>query len=139
MEKATKFDDKESLTVPANQILAILTDSDEANRVVRALNENGFSSDEVGLLTGTADAEKLDAAAGKQGFLSKLFTAGMEMGDRDTDYIKQYRRALLNGRTVLGVVAKDDETRSKARKVLKAGGARFITYFGRFVTEVLDA
>jgi hypothetical protein len=139
MEKASKFDDKESLTVPANQILAILTDSDEANRVVRALSENGFSSDDVGLLTGTADAEKLDAAAGKQGFLSKLFTAGMEMGDRDTDYIKQYRRALLNGRTVIGVVAKDDETRSKARKVLKAGGARFITYFGQFVTEVLDA
>jgi hypothetical protein len=139
MEKASKFDDKESFTVPANQILAILTDSEEANRVVRALNENGFPSDDVGLLTGTADAQKLDAAAGKQGFLSKLFTAGVEMGDRDTDYIKQYRRALLNGRTVIGVVAKDDGTRSKARKVLKAGGARFITYFGQFVTEVLDA
>jgi hypothetical protein len=139
MEKANKFDDKESLTVPVNQLLAILTDSDEANRVVRALNEKGFSSEDVGLLTGTADAEKLAAAAGKQGLLSKLFTAGVEMGDRDTDYIKQYRRALLNGRTVIGVVAKDDETRSKARKVLKAGGARFITYFGQFVTEVLDA
>jgi hypothetical protein len=139
MEKASKFDDKESLPVPANQILAILTDSDEANRVVRALHENGFSSDNIGLLTGTADAEKLAGAAGKQGFLSKLFTAGVEMGDRDTDYLKQYRRALLNGRTVIGVVAKDDETRGKVRKVLKAGGARFITYFGQFVTEVLDA
>ena len=139
MEKARKFDDKESLTVPANQILAIITESGDANDVVQALNENGFSSDEIGVLTGTGDAEKLDAAAGKQGFLSKLFTAGVEMGDRDTDYLKQYRRALLNGRTVIGVVARDDETRTKARKVLKTGGARFITYFGQFVTEVLDA
>jgi hypothetical protein len=139
MEKASKFDDKKSLTVPANQILAIITESGDANDLVRALNENGFSSDEIGVLTGTGDAEKLDAAAGKQGFLSKLFTAGVEMGDRDTDYLKQYRRALLNGRTVIGVVAKDDETRTKARKVLKAAGARFLTYFGQFVTEVLDA
>jgi hypothetical protein len=139
MKKASKFDDKESLTVPANQILAIITESGDADDLVRALNENGFSSDEIGILTGTEDAERLDAAAGKQGFLSKLFTAGVEMGDRDTDYLKQYRRALLNGRTVVGVVARDDEARTKARKVLKAGGARFLTYFGQFVTEVLDA
>jgi hypothetical protein len=139
MKKASKFDDKESLTVTANQILAIITESGDADDLVRALNENGFSSDEIGILTGTEDAERLDAAAGKQGFLSKLFTAGVEMGDRDTDYLKQYRRALLNGRTVIGVVARDDEARTKARKVLKAGGARFLTYFGQFVTEVLDA
>ena len=68
---------------------------------------------------GIEDAEKLDAAAGKQGFFSKLFTPGVEMGDRDTDYLKQYRGALLNGRTVIGVVAKDDEARNKVRKIQK--------------------
>src|ERR1700750_586280 len=121
MEKARKFDDKESLTVPANQILAIITESGDANDVVQALNENGFLSDDIGVLTGTGDAEKLDAASGKQGFLSKLFTAGVEMGDRDTDYLKQYRRALLNGRTVIGVVARDDETSTKGRKGMETG------------------
>jgi hypothetical protein len=74
MEKARKLDDKKSLT-------------DEANGVVRALNENGFSSDDIGLLTGTADAEKLDAAAGKQGFLSNCLRPGLRWGDRDTVYI----------------------------------------------------
>jgi hypothetical protein len=101
MEKAKKFDDTESLTVPANQVLAIIMDSDEATDVVQTLNQNGFSSDEIGVLAGTVDAGKLDAAAGKQGFLSRLFAAGVEIGDRDTDYLKQYRRALLNGRTVV--------------------------------------
>jgi hypothetical protein len=139
MEKASKFDDQESLTVPANQVLAIIMDLSEAKEIVQILSRNGFPADEIGLLTGIEDAEKLDAAAGKQGFFSKLFTAGVEMGDRDTDYLKQYRRALLNGRTVIGVVAKDDEARNKARKILKQRGARFITFFGRFVTEVLEA
>jgi hypothetical protein len=45
-------------------------ESGDANEVVQTLNENGFSSDEIGVLTGTGDAGKLDAAAGKQGVLS---------------------------------------------------------------------
>jgi hypothetical protein len=139
MEEASKFDEQESLTVPANQVLAIITDLPEAKELVQILNRNGFSADEIGVLTGIEDAEKLDAAGGKQGFFAKLFTAGVEMGDRDTDYLKQYRRALLNGRSVIGVVAKDDEARDIARKLLKQRGARFITFFGRFVTEVLEA
>jgi hypothetical protein len=139
MHKARKFDEVESLAIPANQVLAIFMDSDEAKQVVQALNQSGFSSGEIGVLAGSEDAGILDAAAGKQGFLSKLFTAGIDLGDRDTDYIKQYRRALLNGRTVIGVLAKDNEARDKARKILKGRGARFITFFGRFVTEVLEA
>jgi hypothetical protein len=139
MEKANKFDDQESLSVPANQVLAIIEDLPEAKEIVQILGRNGFSADEVGVLTGIEDAEKLDAAAGKQGFFSKLLTTGVEMGDRDTDYLKQYRRALLNGRTVIGVVAKDDEARNNARKILKQRGARFIIFFGQFVTEVLEA
>ena len=139
MKSASRFDNQESLTVPDNQILAIVMDADAAREMVEAFHQNGFSSDEVGVLTGSEGAEKFDAATGKNGFWAKLATSGVEMGDRDTDYIKQYRRALLNGRSVIGVVAKSDETRKKARKIFKDGGARFVTYFGTFVTEVLEA
>ncbi len=139
MKKASGFDDQESLTVPANQVLAIATDADQAREIVETLNQNGFSSEEIGVLTGSEDAEKFDAATGKKGFFAKLLTSGVEMGDRDTDYIKQYRRALLNGRSVIGVVAKSEETRNKVRKIFKDGGARFVTYFGTLVTEVLEA
>jgi hypothetical protein len=45
----------------------------------------------------------------------------------------------LAGRTVVGVVAKNDETKDQVRQILKQGGASFITYFGRFVTEVMEA
>lgn len=138
MKKATKFDDQESLKLPGNQVLAILMDSDEAGRVIATLSRDGFSSNEIGALSGIEDAEKLDAASGNEGFFAKLVTSGIDMGDRDIDYLKLYRRALLNGRTVVGVAAKDDETRNKARKILKEGGARFITFFGQFVTEVLE-
>lgn len=139
MEAANEFDDKESLAIPANHIFAIVPDSDEATGIVETLNQNGFSADEIGILTGTEDAEKLDAATGKKGFFAKMLTSGVDMGDRDTDYFERYRKALLDGRTVVGVVAKSDEMRDNARQILKAHGGRFITFFGQFVTEVLEA
>jgi hypothetical protein len=30
-----------------------------------------------------------------------MLTSGVDMGDRDTEYFKQYRRALLDGQTVI--------------------------------------
>jgi hypothetical protein len=134
MKKASEFDDQESLAIPVNHVLAIIMDSEDARDVVETLNHSGFSPDDIGVLKGMEDAAKLDAASGQNG----LLTSGVDMGDRDTDYIKQYRRALLNGRPVIAVVAKDDDDRNKARQILKTRGARFITFFGRFVTEVLE-
>jgi hypothetical protein len=90
MKTANEFDEQESLPVPDNHILAIVRDSDEARAIVETLNANGFSPDEIGILTGTADAEKLDAATGKKGFFAKMVTSGIDMGDRDSDYFKQY-------------------------------------------------
>jgi hypothetical protein len=97
MEQASEFDDQESLIIPADHILAIIMDSDEATGIVETLKRNGFSPNDIGVLSGMEDAAKLDAACGKKGFFAKLATAGVDLGDRDTDYIKQYRRAVLNG------------------------------------------
>jgi hypothetical protein len=139
MKSANKYDDQESLPVADNHILAIIQNPEDAKVIVETLNASGFSPDEVGLLRGEADAEKLDAATGKKGFFAKMLTSGVDMGDRDTEYFKQYRKALLDGRTVIGVEAKNDERRDEARQILKTHGAHFITYFGWFVTEVLEA
>lgn len=68
-----------------------------------------------------------------------MLTSEVDMGDRDTEYFKQYRRALLDGQTVIGVGAMNDATRNQVRQILKTHGARFITFFGWFVTEVLKA
>ena len=139
MKSANKFDDQESLPVPDNHILAIIKNPEEAKVIVETLNGSGFSPDDIGLLRGKPDAEKLDAATGKKGVFAKMLTSGIDMGDRDTDYFKEYRRALLDGYTMIGVEVKSDETRDEVRRILKTHGARFITFFGRFVTEVLEA
>jgi hypothetical protein len=137
MEKASEFDNRKSLTLPVDHLLAIVRDADEAISIVENLNHAGFAPDDVGVLADKEDAAKFDAACGKKGLVAKLATAGVDLGDRDTDYLKRYRRAVLNGRTVIAVAAKDDDARDKAKQILETHGARFITFFGRFVTQVL--
>ena len=139
MKIAKGFDNQESLPLPADQMLAIVDDADSAARAAELLNQNGFTPDDIGILVGPEDARKLDAATGAKGIFAKILTTGLDMGDRDTDYIKKYRRALINGRTVIGVAVKNEDMRTKARQTLKAAHARFITFFGQFVTELLDA
>jgi hypothetical protein len=119
-----------------NQMLAIVMDSEEVTGIVENLNDNGFPPKDIGVLTGMEDAAKLAAACGKKGFFAKLATAGLDMGDRDTAYIQRYRKAVLNVRAVIAVAAKGDGARKRARQILKVRGARFITFFGRFVTQV---
>ncbi len=69
MKEASEFDDRDSLTLPANQVLAIANDLEEARGIVEILSQNGFSSEDIGVLTGTEDAKKLEAAIGKKGFI----------------------------------------------------------------------
>ncbi len=92
MKTATEFDDQESLPVPDSHILAIVANSDEAKAIIETLNANGFSPDEIGILTGATDAERLDAATGKKGLFAKIVTSGIDMGDRDTDYRESSER-----------------------------------------------
>ena len=61
------------------------------------------------------------------------------MGDRDTDYVKEYRQALLDGKSVLAVVAKGEHMRDHVRHTLKSQGAHFVVLFGRFAVEVLES
>ena len=48
----------------------------------------------------------------KKGFFAKMLTSGVDKGDSDTEYFKQYRRALLDA-AVIGVDAKNDATQDR--------------------------
>jgi hypothetical protein len=138
MEKAREFEDEESIAIPANHVLSILQDPNKSKEVVENLHRTGFSRDEIGVFMGAEGVAKLDSASGEKGFLAKLTTSGIDMGDRDSDYIKQYRNAVLKGKAVIAVATKNQEAKDRAKQILKAGGGSFITFFGRFSTELLD-
>ena len=53
---------------------------------------------------------------------AKLPIFGVDMGDRDSDYVKEYRQVLLDGKSVLAVVAKGEHMRDHVRHTLKSQG-----------------
>jgi hypothetical protein len=57
----------DALAVPINHILGVVNSDIEAAVVVDTLNKNGFSGDEIGVLTGAEESTKLDAATGNKG------------------------------------------------------------------------
>src|SRR5258707_1579858 len=139
MDQAKDFDDKDAVTDPTNRIFAVFDEHKRAQKPVSLLSEEDFRLAEIGLLSGLADAKKLDAASGQTGLFAKLSASGVEMRDRDTHYVKQYRQALHDGKTVLAVVAKGEQMRDHVRHILKSQGAHFVVLFGRFAVEVLES
>jgi hypothetical protein len=87
MDEARDFEDEESLGHPRNQVYAIIDDAENARRAAKELNSIGIEPANIGLLIGKEDATKLDAATGEHGFLAKAARIGLELGDRDTDYL----------------------------------------------------
>jgi hypothetical protein len=138
MDEATDFQDQKSLAHPRDQVYAVIRVEESARRAAKELNQIGIEPAEIGLLLGKEDATKLDAATGEHGFLAKVARIGLEMGDRDDDYLAYYRRALLEGYAVVTVVTHDHTSREKVRTLLKTCGAHAMTYFGQFTTEILE-
>jgi hypothetical protein len=138
MNEATDFEGKESLGHPRNQVYATFHDAETARRAANELNQIGIEPAGIGLLVGNEDAAKLDAATGEHGFLAKVKRMSLQMGDTDNDYLAHYRRALLEGHAVIAVVTHDDVSRTKVRALLKSCGARAMTYFGQFSTEIWE-
>jgi hypothetical protein len=138
MDEATDFQNEESLSHPRNQVYAVIDVEERARRAAKELNQIGIEPADIGLLLGREDAAKLDAATGEHGFLAKVARIGLAMGDRDTDYLAHYRRALLEGYAVITVVTHDHTSREKVRTLLKTCGAHAMTYFGQFATEIWE-
>jgi hypothetical protein len=83
MKGATDYEDQGDLKNPVNQVVAILPQEADAQRVVAELNQAGFASEDIGILSGRKHAHKLDAASGRQGWLTKLAQIGPGFGDLD--------------------------------------------------------
>ena len=105
--------------------------------MVADLHAAGFVSEDIGVLSGQEDAHKLDAAAGRQGWLAKLAQIGPGFGDLDAGNMKDYAQALRHNETVIAVVATLGSKRREIADLLKQHGAKLINSYGMFSIEGL--
>ena len=137
MKGATDYKDQGDHKNPVNQVVAIVPREADPQKVVDELHEAGFESDAIGILSGQEDAYKLDAASGRQGWLTKLAQIGPGFGDLDAGNLTKYADALQHGQTVIAVVATLGSKRREIADLLKRHGATFINSYGMFSIEGL--
>ena len=121
----------------ANRLLAVLDTAGAATAAGDALAAEGFAGEAVLVLRGDADADRIDSLGRVGGPWARVrrllsFTVADQMVD-----LAVYEAALRDGRTVLGVLARGEEARGRARRALVGAGAHFVNFFGRFATEAV--
>ncbi len=94
---------------------------EDARAAASALILSGFDEDQVDLLHGRGDADRIDDSF-------KL------LADTDEE-ISWYTKDLREGRTLVAVIARDEQTRNIVQDVCGRYGGAHMTHFGHWMTK----
>lgn len=115
--KSSKFYDD-----PTNRVVCVFDDWSSAVDAKKAMLESGHAKDHIRIY-GEEAASDVDISA-------KWFA--------DTDeQMKKFEQALRAGGTVLSVLVEDAEASAAIHQTLQSHGARQVTHFGDWITEVI--
>jgi hypothetical protein len=129
--------DQDSLQYPTNHVVAILDTQDQTTRALDALVQSGFLEQEVGLLCGNEEADRLGGGSGRGGpqdwFIRLTGSVGLK--NAETEMKDRYEEALRAGHTVVAILTPTDDRKERAAQILNECGGRFINFFGRLNVE----
>jgi len=109
---------------PTNRVVSVFDRYENAEAARGDFLKEGLAGQQIRLFHGEDSAADVDTSA-------KWFA--------DTDLeIKRYRRALQDGKTVVSVPVADRAERERAHDILNRHGARMVTHFGTWITEVMQ-
>jgi hypothetical protein len=108
---------------PTNRVVCVFDSYAKAIEAIAALIEFGFEKQQIRLLRGHDDAAEID-------------TSPKWFADTDTE-MKRIERQLLAGDTIVAVPVHDSDGREEVHRIVTAHGAKHVTHFGEWVTEVL--
>lgn len=122
-----------------DHVFAVVDDPSDAPGIVAALRPAGIDSNRVTTLRGLEGAARIDATGASTGLGARLRQAvSFTMADQMPDFVL-YEAALAGGRTVLVVPVTSAEMKLAVWQILRDQGAHFVNFYGRFVTEELEA
>jgi len=126
------------LGYPTDHLLGVLPSPAAAGAAVAELERAGIAPDAVRVLVGEAAARRIDGRGTHHGLLARLYRLiQFTQMDQAPDF-RRYEREASRGHPVIAVRETDVGRRVAIRAVLRAHGAHFINFYGRFFTEALD-
>jgi hypothetical protein len=123
---------------PVDRMLAAFRDAAQAAEAAAALRTVGLPDRHITILRGEEGAARLDGSGESNGPMARLrrlvsFTVMDQLPD-----FAYYERAVRDGGAVLMVRVRGGRSKAAALESLRAHGAHFINYYGRFATEELE-
>src|SRR5438045_3021613 len=121
--------DRIDLSYPTNRVVGTVGDADKTKAAIDSLRQAGFEQQEIEILHGEEDLQRLDRTgvlAQFQRSLSRNFD--LEEFKHLTHHLEDVRA----GRFVIMVLAKRRDQRIKAADILNRHGAEFVGFYGRW-------
>jgi hypothetical protein len=120
---------------PTGRLYAVVDEPDKGGAAVEALVGAGLDPARVEVLRGDSAAASFDGVGAHHGRLARVRrTIEFTLMDQMPDFA-WYEAAIREGRTVIAVRPANEAQRRRAVETLRALGAHFVNYFGRFATE----
>lgn len=128
------------ISYPTDRVVGTIADPDSARRVIEALGDGGFSPGDIDVLHGEHDLHRLDPTGEEHGLLARFQRILIRTAGPAEEYrhLKHHVDDVRAGRFVIMVFARDRRRRDLAGAILKAHGAQYLGFYGRFAYEALD-
>jgi hypothetical protein len=123
---------------PTGRLYAVIDDAAASGRAVEALVAAGVDPSRIEVLRGDTAADAFDGTGTRHGPFARFRrTIEFTLMDQMPDFA-WYEAAIRDGRAVIAVRPADAAQMRVAAEALRAAGAHFMNYFGRFATEELE-
>lgn len=125
---------------PTNCVVGTVGDADTARAAIDALLQAGFGRQDIDILHGEKDLERLDPTGTEHGFLAQFHRTLIRTFDlEEFKHLTHHVEDVRAGRFVIMVLTKRRVQRIVAADILNRYGAEFVGFYGRWAWEDLSA
>ena len=138
--KAASAHRRNFIGYPTNRVVGTVADAAGADAVVDALLRAGFAREDIDILHGEEDLERLDLTGAGHGFLAQVQRTVIRTFDlEEFKHLTHHVEDVRAGRFVIMVLTKRRAMRMVAADILHQHGAEFVGFYGRWACEELPA
>lgn len=138
---STQASSEAFIPYPTHRVVGTISDPNDARTAIQTLVTSGFAPEEIDVLHGEDDLRRLDPSGVDHGFLARFQRTLIRLAGAADEYrhLRHHVDDVRAGRFVIMVLAPEHDRRELAADILRAHGAEFLAFYGRWSYEELTA
>ena len=138
--KTVSADRRNFIAYPTNRVVGTVGDAGKAGAAVEALLRAGFGKEDIDVLHGDEDLQRLDPTGVDHGYLAQFQRTLIRAFElEEFKHLNHFVDDVRNGRFVIMVLTKRRGLRIIAADILHQHGAEFVGFYGRWACEEIPA